>query len=407
MRDASRLWCERAVLPTGAATGVLVEVVDGRLARVQRVAEPPAGVERVAGWTVPGFVDTHGHGGGGFDYASTDAVQAQGARDFHRRHGTTTALASLVTADLDTLVAQIGTLAPLVRAGELGGIHLEGPFLSPAKRGAHTEALLRPPTEEAVDRLLAAGEGTVAMVTLAPELPGALAATARLVAAGVTVAVGHTDGDEADVRRALDAGASVATHLFNAMRPIHHRAPGPVPVLLDDERVMVELIGDGFHLHPDVVRMAVASAGLDRAALVTDAMVATGMSDGAYSLGSREVTVRRGEARLVTEDGSAGSIAGSTLTMAAGFAFLVRIGMSIPGAAWLAATTPARRHELPDVGVVAAGAWADLCVVDGSGRLQRVMQRGTWVEGAGAAAVRGGPDVDPSEDPGEGAGGRR
>lgn len=377
--SSATLWCQRAVLPTGAASGVLVEVAGGRVVAVQAVDRPPADAERVAGWVVPGFVDTHVHGGGGHDYATLDPAEASAARAFHRRHGTTSALASLVTTDLDTLVAQMATLAPLVRSGELAGIHLEGPFLSPARKGAHTEALLRPPTAEAVDRLLEAGEGTLAMVTIAPELPGALEATTRLASAGVVVAVGHTDGDETDVRRALDAGASVATHLFNAMRPIHHRAPGPVPVLLDDERVMVELIGDGFHLHPDVVTMAVATAGLDRAALVTDAMVATGMPDGPYSLGGLDVTVREGEARLVGEDGQPGSIAGSTLTMAAGFAFLVGTGMSVPGAAWLAASTPARRHGLEGVGVIEPGGYADLCVVDDAGRLQRVMQRGRWV----------------------------
>lgn len=375
----TRLWCERLVTPVGERRGILLTLADGRISALEPVAAPPADAERVAGWTVPGFVDTHGHGGGGHDYATLDVDEARSARAFHRAHGTTTALASLVTADLDTLVAQIGTLAPLVRTGELAGLHLEGPFLSPAKKGAHTESLLVPPTPEAVDRLLEAGDGTLGMVTIAPELPGALAAIARFVAGGVAVAVGHTDGDETDARRALDAGATVATHLFNAMRPVHHREPGPVPVLLADERVVVELIGDGFHLHRDVVAMAVDAAGLDRVALITDAMVATGMPDGGYTLGGLDVVVRHGEARLVEPDGSPGSIAGSTLTMAAGFAFLVSLGLSIPGASHLAASTPARRHGLDGRGTIEVGAAADLCVVDDAGRLQRVLQDGAWV----------------------------
>lgn len=378
-RPGIRLWCSRAVTPAGERRGVLLDVVDGRIAHLQSTDRAPADAQTLTGWVVPGFVDTHAHGGGGHDYATLDADEARAVRAFHRAHGTTTALASLVTADLDTLVAQITTLGPLVRTGELAGLHLEGPFLSPAKKGAHTASLLRWPTAEAVDRLLEAADGTLAMVTVAPELPGALDAIARLVAGGVAVAVGHTDGDETDARRALDAGASVATHLFNAMRPVHHREPGPVPVLLGDERVMVELIGDGFHLHRDVVRMAVDAAGLDRVALITDAMVATGMPDGGYTLGGLDVVVRRGEARLLEEDGSPGSIAGSTLTMAAGFAFLVALGMSVPGAAHLAASTPARWHGLRGVGRIESGAVADLCVVDEAGRLQRVMQNGTWV----------------------------
>jgi N-acetylglucosamine-6-phosphate deacetylase len=150
-------------------------------------------------------------------------------------------------------------------------------------------------------------------------------------------------------------------------------------VLLGDERVVVELIGDGFHLHRDVVRMAVDAAGLDRVALITDAMVATGMPDGGYTLGGLDVVVRHGEARLLEADGSPGSIAGSTLTMAAGFAFLVSLGMSIPGASHLAASTPARRHGLDGVGTIEVGAAADLCVVDDAGRLQRVLQNGAWV----------------------------
>jgi N-acetylglucosamine-6-phosphate deacetylase len=165
------------------------------------------------------------HGGGGADYASTDREEVLRARDFHRRHGTTTSFASLVTADVETLLAQIATLAPLVEAGELAGIHLEGPFLSPAKRGAHEPTLLRPPDPDVVDRLLQAGRGTIAMVTIAPELPGGLDAIERIVEAGVVAAIGHTDADEPVTARALDAGASVVTHLFNAMRPIHHRGP--------------------------------------------------------------------------------------------------------------------------------------------------------------------------------------
>jgi N-acetylglucosamine-6-phosphate deacetylase len=377
------LHCARVVTADGVLPAAQITIRNGVITAITADAAGGVGelgADLIPGWTVPGFVDTHVHGGGGADYASTDLGQVRRARAFHLQHGTTTCFASLVTADLDTLAEQIAALVPLVQGGELAGIHLEGPFLSAAKRGAHEPGLLRPPDPASVDRLLEVGQGAVTMVTVAPELPGGLEAVRRLVAAGVVAAIGHTDGDEVVTRAALDAGASVATHLFNAMRPVHHREPGPVPLLLSDERAMVELICDGFHLHRDVVAMAVAAAGPERVALVTDAMVAAGAPDGDYRLGQLQVRVVQGQARLVDEDGRPGSIAGSTLTTADAFAFVVGVGCSVPEAATMAATTPARRHGLVDVGEIRVGARADLCVVDDQGRLQRVMHRGQWLQ---------------------------
>ncbi|HET9646669.1 MAG TPA: N-acetylglucosamine-6-phosphate deacetylase [Microlunatus sp.] len=382
------LSADHVVTPGGVLDRGRVVVRDGRILAVN--AEPDgaganggaaeaADGERLSGWLVPGYVDTHGHGGGGADFATTDPDEARRAVAFHRGHGTTTHLASLVTASIDTLLRQLRTLAPLVAAGELAGVHLEGPFLSPDHRGAHDQALLCHPRHDLVDRLLDAGDGTIRMVTLAPELPGGIAAIERLVEAGVVAAFGHSDADETVLRDAIEAGASVATHLFNAMRPIHHREPGPVPRLLTDQRVTVELICDGFHLHPDVIAMAIATAGPERVALVTDAMLAAGAADGRYRLGSLAVEVTDGQARLVEPDGTLGSIAGSTLTMGDAVALVVGLGISIPDAALMSATTPARRHGLLDVGAVEAGRRADFCLVDDQGRLLRVMQAGVWV----------------------------
>lgn len=389
MAEERQLACRRVVTADGLLEDVVLAVQDGRISAI--VAGDGEGAEKLPGWVVPGFVDTHVHGGGGADFATTDPEEAARARDFHRRHGTTTSFASLVTAELDTIVQQLQTLAPLVVSGELAGIHLEGPFLSAAKCGAHDRSLLRAPDPASIDRLLEAGQGMIAMVTIAPELPGALNAIERLTATGVTVAIGHTDGDETIVAAALDAGATVVTHLFNAMRPIHHREPGPIPRLLLDDRVMVELICDGFHLHRDVIRLAIAAAGPERVALITDAMVAAGMSDGRYRLGHQEVAVVNSTVRLVDAESQLGSIAGSTLTMAQAFAFVIGAGVSVVDAATMAATTPARRHELAAgphghsaardaVGEIRVGARADLCVVDDHGILQRVMQSGRWVE---------------------------
>ena len=376
--DVQRFRAGHVVTPGGVVDDAVVEVRGDRVAAVH----PNGGdvrAERLGGWVVPGFVDTHVHGGGGHDYASTDPEEILGARDFHARHGTTTTFASLVTASRDDLEAQLDVLGDLVEDGHLAGVHLEGPFLSPQQPGAHEPSLLRPPHPAAVERLVEAGRGHLRMVTLAPELDGGIDAVRRFVAAGVRVAVGHTAADDDMVARAVEAGADVGTHVFNAMRPIHHRRPGPVPRLLTDPRVAAELIADGFHVAEEVLRMAFAAGGPDGVVLVTDAMVAAGMPDGPYRLGSLAVQVVDGQARLVTADGRPGSIAGSTLTTGRAFALAVRLTRDLPGAARLASTNAARHFGL-DAGRVEAGGPADLCLVDDTGVLRRVMRRGRWVE---------------------------
>ena len=380
---AMRLRCRQLVTAAhGVLDGAVLVIADGEIIGIESADSHPATfpvTEEIDGWVVPGFVDTHGHGGGGATYATTDPDEARIARRFHREHGTTTAIASLVTAELDVLAAQIDALRPLVEAGEFAGIHLEGPFLSERRKGAHDPALLRDPDPAVVLDLVERSSGTVTMVTLAPELAGGLASIESLADAGVVAAIGHTDADDATAAAALDAGATVVTHLFNAMPPIHHREPGPIPRLLVDDRCEVELIADGFHLHPQVIELAVAAAGSDRVALVTDAMAAAGMPDGDFALGELQVSVRDGQARLVEPDGTPGSIAGSTLTMAAAFERMVGWGYPIERVAAMAATTPARWHGLDTVGELAPGCRADLCVVDDHGQLLRVMQAGSWV----------------------------
>ncbi len=374
------LLIERLVTPQGVLASATMIISDDVISKIMTDDHSSTSAERVNGWVVPGFVDTHCHGGGGHDFATTSVDEALGARDFHRAHGSTSIVASLVADELDVLAVQVATLARLVVDGALAGIHLEGPFLSPAKRGAHDPRLLRAPESALLDQLLTAGAGAVSMITIAPELPHGLEAVARLAAGGVTAAVGHTDGDHQMIKYAIDRGATVATHLFNAMRPIHHRDPGPVPALLDDPRVVVELIADGVHLHDDVLRMAVAAAGPDRVALITDAIVATGMPDGRYRLGGLSVDVADGRARVVEADGALGSIAGSTLTMAAAFQRLVGLGLPHEQVARMASTTPARAQRLTTVGALEPGRRADLCVVDDDGALLRVMARGAWLD---------------------------
>lgn len=357
-----------------------LRVAEERIADTGRGA-PPGRPEVTVPVLAPGFVDLHCHGGGGSSYDAKTLDEVRTAIDTHRREGTLTTLLSLVSAEIDTLAEQVERLSELYFVGDVAGIHLEGPWLSPDHCGAHDPTVLVRPTAEDIDRLLAAGRGpcgegpasAVRMVTLAPELPGGLDAIRHLAGAGVVVAVGHTDADEHDITGAVDAGASVATHLFNAMRPIHHRDPGPVPALLADERVVVELIADGQHVHPDVLAMA-ARSSRGGFALVTDAMAAAGSGDGDYLLGGLAVEVRDGTARVA----STGAIAGSTLTMSGAVRTMVRAGIPLADALTAATAVPAGVLGRADVGLLEAGRRADLVGLDDNLEVRAVLQAGEW-----------------------------
>ena len=327
---------------------------------------------------VPGFVDTHVHGGGGADFAAADPASTSTAVELHRRHGTTTLVASLVSAAPGDLLHQVRALAEQVEAGLIAGIHLEGPWLAVERCGAHDPGLLRDPERDEVEQVLAAGRGTIRMVTLAPERPGAVGAIERIVAAGAVAAVGHTEATYEQTRTAVGAGASVGTHLFNAMRPIHHREPGPVIALLEDSRVTVELITDGVHVHGALYRHVARSAGVDRVSLVTDAMADAGMDDGAYRIGSLAVAVADGVAHLAGTQ----TIAGSTATMDRVFRFAVaNSGLARDDALQLAvaqsSVNPARALGLPSPALVAGGR-ADLAVLDAELAVVDVMRAGSW-----------------------------
>jgi len=368
----------RVVTPTGVLHPGWVSVDSGLISEIGSGSAPdPDAIALDGGWLVPGFVDIHCHGGGGAAYSDPDPDRLAAAVGAHRAHGTTTTMASLVSRPVDELVEQVSTLADLVEDGLFAGIHLEGPFISAIRCGAHDPAVLRPPDRDSVTRLLKAGRGSIRMVTLAPELEGALDATRQLADAGVVVAVGHTDAIETQVLPAVEAGASVATHLFNGMRPLHHREPGPIGVLLDDERVTVELICDLVHLSPRVARLAARHAGTGRTALVTDAMAAAGVGDGEYWIGQLRVTVRDG---VPTVDGS-GSLAASTLTLDAAVRnFVHGCGMDMTAAVAAVSTRPAEiLGRGGKLGVLTAGAAADLVDLDEDLRVRRVMRNGAWI----------------------------
>ncbi|MFE6741533.1 N-acetylglucosamine-6-phosphate deacetylase [Streptomyces tubercidicus] len=329
---------------------------------------------------VPGFVDMHVHGGGGGSFSSADPEECMTVVDTHRRHGTTSMVASTVTGELPDLARQAAVLAELVQQGELAGIHFEGPFISRHRCGAHQPELLRDPDPADVRKLLDAAHGTTSMMTLAPELPGGPASVRLLADAGVIAALGHTDSSYDATREAIDAGATVATHLFNAMPPLGHRAPGPVAALLEDERITVELINDGTHLHPAVLQLAVREAGAERVAFITDAMGAAGMNDGTYPLGPMQVEVRGGVARI-SEGPTAGSIAGSTLTLDRAFQRAVTVdGLTIDQAVQALSATPARLLGIDGrTGALQTGKDADLVVLDAAYDVVGVMRRGEWL----------------------------
>ncbi|MHA3022932.1 N-acetylglucosamine-6-phosphate deacetylase [Mycobacterium sp. BMJ-28] len=351
--------------------------VTGDTVRAVGAGAPPAPADHTAAVVVPGFVDTHVHGGAGADFSAGTLAATSAAVGLHRRHGTTTLIASLVTAGPEDLLRQVGALAEHTRAGLIDGIHLEGPWLSVHRCGAHDVALMRDPEPVELERILEVGGGAVRMVTLAPERAGALEAIGRLSGAGVVAAVGHTEASYEQTRAAIDAGATVGTHLFNAMRPVNHRAPGPIIALLEDPRVTVELITDGVHVDPAIYRHVTRST--PRVSLITDAMAATGGADGSYQLGTMSVEVVGGRARVAGTE----TIAGSTATMDAVFRFAVaHSGLdrddALLQAVRQATVNPARALRLSRPGLQ-AGAPADVVTMDAELRVTGTLYQGSWV----------------------------
>lgn len=257
-----------------------------------------------------GFTDIHCHGGGGYSFSDPNPENIQKVIDTHRAHGTTTQVASLVTEPIEKLKIQIKNLLPFVDSGSLAGIHLEGPYLSPAKCGAHDPRLLRQPKIDEIASLIDVAQGKISMVTIAPELPGAIEAIRFLTEQKVTVAIGHSDATYDQARSAIDAGATVVTHMFNALPALDHRNANITNAVLSDPNIFFEIILDGVHVNRSAVQILLQIAP-GRIILITDAMSAAGGSDGDYTIGELEVQVNAGVATLRSN----GSLAGSTLTM--------------------------------------------------------------------------------------------
>ena len=376
-------------------TIVWVGAADEAPSRWRALVPPPSGDT-----LLPGLVDIHCHGGGGasFPDATTADEVAAGAAE-HLRHGTTSLVGSLVTAAPDVLLERAALLADAVEAGVLVGIHAEGPFLSHDRRGAQSPEFLVPGDPGLVRGIAEAARGHLVTMTVAPEVPHVVErpddVMAALAAAGAVPSIGHTDASaeqtDAAIMRALGRLANdeharstrpTATHLFNGMRPLHHRDPGPVAACLDAAArgdLVVELVADGTHLADAAVRMVFDLLGPDEIALVTDAMAAAGLGDGDYRLGPMDVRVEAGVARIVEPDGSSGSIAGGTAHLLDVVRCTVRAGVDLVDAVRSASLTPAGVLGRDDIGALEAGRRADVVVVDPDLRPLRVLRAGDRV----------------------------
>jgi len=317
----------------------------------------PAADQIIGGTLIPGFIDIHCHGGAGSYFSNASRVQD--VIKVHREHGTTGIIASLVTESIEDLKVQIAALVPFYKSGQILGIHLEGPYLSHARCGAHEPSLLINPDVAEIKELLEIAKGAIAMITIAPELPGAIEAIKYLSAAGVKVALGHTNGDFKDAAAGTNAGASIVTHFLNAMSK--ELTEGSISsFVLVDERLSVELILDGHHV-PFATASEIIRAIGNRVMLVTDAMAAAGGSDGTYAIGKLEVKVEDSVARLTSNN----ALAGSTLTMDQAFHNAIKnCGATIPQAVVMSATNPAKALGLHDRGSITVGKRADLLAYD-------------------------------------------
>lgn len=392
----------RVVTPSAVVEDGVVALDEDRISWVGRAPDAPAELrDAVAaaaptdGYLLPGLVDLHCHGGGGASFPEAeDTATARTAVAEHLRHGTTSLVASLVTAAPDVLRARTATLVELAAAGEIAGIHFEGPFISADRCGAQNPAAIQAPDAHLTRELLERGEGHVVTMTVAPEAPGVTGeggVSQALVAGGALPSFGHTVARAPEARDAVvEAGHMLAeeprarsarptvTHLCNGMNPMHHREPGPIPEFLAaarDGRVVLELIGDGTHLDPDFVRSVFEIAGRENVVLVTDAMAAAGMSDGDYVLGSLAVTVLDGVARLT----AGGAIAGGTAHLLDVVRTTVAGGVPLVDAVYAAATGPAVVLGDPAVGALEAGRRADVVVTDADLRPLEVVKNGVSI----------------------------
>jgi N-acetylglucosamine-6-phosphate deacetylase len=381
----------RILTPEEEISDGVIVVEGSRIARLghRDTVRLPAGAADyvAAGMTVvPGFIDLHLHGAGGHDVMEASARALDRITSVVARHGTTSMVATTVTAPVEDTCHSIAGIARYIRnhekrdeaaaegrpQAEILGLHLEGPFISKARRGVHPLEAIARPSVETLEKFTQAADGLVRILTLAPEVPGAIELVAHAVAAKIVVALGHTDADYDQARAAIERGARHSVHFYNAMRPFTHRDPGIVGAILTDPEVTTEVIADLVHVAGPAIQVLLGAKGFDTVLLASDGIAATGMPDGNYRLGNFEVTVREGVART-----SEGKLAGSTLTLDRALRNVVALGVSFRDAVRMATILPARRLGLAGKkGILAEGADADLVLLTPDLRVAGVMTRG-------------------------------
>lgn len=385
------IMADRALTPFEEILDPIVIVEGSKIAAVGRRGQfrVPRGAREIsaAGKTiVPGFVDVHIHGAGGHDVMEGEARALEAVTETVARHGTTSLVATTVTASEQQTCRSVAGIArfisqqreslPNAASAEILGIHLEGPFISRARRGVHPEQWIAAPSPALLSRSLAAANGTALILTLAPELPGALELIAAARNAGLIVSLGHTDASYEQARAAISAGARHAAHVFNAMRPFSHRETGVLGAVLTSPEVNAELIADGVHVDSAAMQMLIALKTQERVILVSDGTSATGMPDGKYQLGTFEVTVSGGVCR-----NAEGKLAGSTLTLDRALRNIVALGVPLHAALAMVTANPARQLGLgARKGLLAPDADADLVLLDANLEVSAVMTRGTGLE---------------------------